>query len=291
MSSRSCSLAVVGDIHDAWVDADAHFFNHSDYDAVLFVGDLPRLRLLRNHYRVARRIARVEKPAFLIPGNHDATALSQLIPEVTGRRHLQPFGSRRQRARVAKLARTLGRVTLCGYSSHTLDPANDLGLVAARPHSMGGGLNFAPYLNLAFGVDTMAASAERLCALVDRSPHRRLLFLAHNGPSGLGDRPGDIYGQDFRGDGGDWGDPDLRRAVDHALAQGREVVAVVAGHMHHETKSGDQRPFLAQRDGITYVNAARCPRIFRSEGRRVRYHVALRIDDDGCRATEVLVAE
>lgn len=282
-------LAVIGDIHASWGPLDREYFNRSDYDALLFVGDLPTLRL-GQVYAIARSIASLAKPAYLVPGNHDAVTLFQLVAEVTGIFLPSPLSGRRQAARVAALSRALGSVELCGYSRHRLvDGADGLGMVVGRPHSMGGRLNFARYLRRRFGITSLEASATRICQLVDELDTPRLLFLAHNGPSGLGDQSADIWGCDFKKGAGDWGDPDLRQAVDYAVRSGRTVVAVVAGHMHHRTKQGEDRTWLLQRDGITYVNAARSPRVFRVDGRRMRHHVALEIDGDGCRVEEVLV--
>ena len=89
-----------------------------------------------------------------------------------------------------------------------------------------------------------------------------LLVLSHNGPAGLGDRADSIWGCDFREEEGDWGDPDLTQAIDHARAQGKRVLAVIGGHMHLRTKQGVERPWRTERDGTLYLNAARVPRIF-----------------------------
>ena len=62
----------------------------------------------------------------------------------------------------------------------------------------------------------MQESAERLKELVDECPAERIIFFAHNGPTGLGEDRSDIWGCDFRPAGGDFGDPDLRIAIDHA---------------------------------------------------------------------------
>ena len=51
-----------------------------------------------------------------------------------------------------------------------------IGLICGRPHAQGGGLSFPSYLASRFDVRTLEDSAQRLCALVDASPPRRLIF-------------------------------------------------------------------------------------------------------------------
>ncbi len=285
MSTR-LRIAVIGDVHLAWTDADVAYFDGSDYDAILFVGDLPDL----NHgraYEVAARIATLRKPVYLIPGNHDAVTLRQLLAELSGQRILCELTARGHGARADKLRSSLHGATLCGYSHHHL--TDDIGLIAARPHAMGATFTFAPYLERIHGVHSMEESAERLCALVEASPCSRLIFLAHNGPTSLGDAKTDIWGCDFRRSGGDWGDPDLRRAIDFARGTGRQVLAVVAGHMHRLTKQKKNRTWHVVEDGTHYVNAAQVPRIFKHQDAWVRHHVSLTIDSSGCEVEDRLV--
>ena len=40
-------LAIIGDVHHAWNEVDTAFFNASDYDALLFVGDIYNFSLQR----------------------------------------------------------------------------------------------------------------------------------------------------------------------------------------------------------------------------------------------------
>jgi uncharacterized protein (TIGR04168 family) len=117
------------------------------------------------------------------------------------------------------------------------------------------------------------------------------VFLSHNGPVGLGDAPHDMWGCDFKPGGGDWGDPDLTAAVEYAIACGKRVLAVVAGHMHLRTKHGHERPWCARRDDTLYVNAARVPRIIARDREVHRHHVELIIDRDGVTANEVFVPQ
>jgi uncharacterized protein (TIGR04168 family) len=182
---------------------------------------------------------------------------------------------------------------MVGYSRHEFSFGGlDFAILAARPHSMGGpALGCAPYLRRAFGVASMEESAERLKQLVDECPTERILFLAHNGPTGLGEARSDIWGCDFRPAEGDFGDPDLRIAIDHARARSKQILAVVAGHMHHALVGGGERRCLVEQEGLLHVNAARTPRIFVLGEQRLHHHVVL--ETDGCHTTaeEVLVPE
>lgn len=276
-------ISIIGDIHGAWDDIDTAFFNAAGYQALLFVGDFARVV---NSRPVARRLARLAVPAWAIPGNHDATTLTQLLAEIRGRRWETRWTAFGMRRRVARLTRDLGPVTLGGYSQHQLAP--DLGLLIARPHAMGGDrLYFRPYLKRAFGVASFADSRKRLCSLIDTAP-RNLIVLAHNGPAGLGADPTDPFGCDFHPELGDFGDPDLRAALVHARATGHRVRAVIAGHMHHRSKhTGAWRHTWALEHETLHINAARVPRI-EDRGRR-RHHIRLSIDASAVHAETVWV--
>lgn len=293
IDSIGARIAVVGDVHLRWSERDVRYFDTSDYDLVLFVGDLAGYRQ-KGGEEVARSLATMQTPAIVIPGNHDGVHLGQLISEVFPRlRALRsPLGIG-QSARCRKLDEALAGVTMGGYSLHPVELAGvRLNVIAGRPHSMGGeGLGFASYLAKAFDVDTVDESARRLSALVDRCDDAPILFLAHNGPSGLGARRDDIWGCDFRKAEGDWGDVDLRAALDHAIASERRVLGVLAGHMHHHLRGGGRRPWQLERDGMLYVNAARVPRIFsdRAAGCELRHHVRIETDGERISAEEILV--
>jgi uncharacterized protein (TIGR04168 family) len=100
-----------------------------------------------------------------------------------------------------------------------------------------------------------------------------------------------MWGCDFKPDGGDWGDPDLAAALDYATASGKQVLAVIAGHMHLRTKLGSERPWRVERRGIMYINAARVPRITATDSDVHRHHVELIIDGGRVTANEVFVPQ
>ncbi len=263
-------LAVLGDIHGHWTDADAPMLDKLGYDAVLVVGDLAGLRFAGT-LKVARGLSGLRTPTLVMPGNHDATHPMQLLAHVAGRPRLGdpllPVQSRRLEA----LRDALGTCVVAAYSRHAV---GELTVVAARPHSMGGPhLAFPGMLDSYWGVDSLETSARRLCELVDGADTEDLVFLAHNGPTGLGEHATSIWGCDFRDEMGDWGDPDLARAVAHAKARGHRVRAVVAGHMHRRARGGASRTWLVEHDGTAYVNTAEVPRVRRGRHHHVVVHV------------------
>jgi uncharacterized protein (TIGR04168 family) len=135
----------------------------------------------------------------------------------------------------------------------------------------------------------MEASTALLKSVIDQCDEAPILFLAHNGPSGLGDRSDSIWGCDFRRKEEDWGDQDLEEAVRYANSNGRRVLATVAGHMHRETKSGKRRPGQIEKDGVLYVNAAEVPRHRKVNGAKERHHVKLVVTADGATAEDLWV--
>lgn len=275
-------IAVIGDIHGFWDATDTAYFNASDYDALLFVGDLPRLT---GGLDVAREMARLSKPAWMIPGNHDACTVLQLLSEIKGWSTLCRLTARGMPRRLRKLEKALGPVRLAGYESFELQP--DLALIVARPHAMGPDRFYYRHATQRrYGVASYAASAHKLKALVDDAPEN-IVFLAHNGPAGLGEGGQDIWGCDFSPDFGDFGDPDLRDAIAHAHDTGRRVLAVLGGHMHLRSKQGERRRSALERDGSLYINAAEVARI-RQGGER-RHHVSLEISGGRVRARQVWV--
>lgn len=279
-------FAVIGDVHTHFDATDVRQLDAAGYDLVLFVGDLAGY--LDPGHEVARQIATLRTPALVLPGNHDGVSLPHLAAEIFDWRPARRVLELDQGRRCAALADALGPVPLVGYSLHDVEVGGvAVTLIAARPHSFGGPrLAFGRHLRRWYGVDSLEGSAERLKRLVETARHDDLVFLAHNGPTGLGARRDSIWGCDFRAEEGDFGDPDLREAVAHARALGRRVRAVVAGHMHHALKGGGQRIWRVVRDDTLYVNAARVPRM---DGER-RHHVAVTLGDSQTEAEQIFHA-
>lgn len=272
-------LALIGDVHAYWTDFDLQYFNHSNYDALLFTGDLPRFV---GGKKDARALSGLSKPTILVPGNHDGSTLQQFSAELKNWEGLCERTARGQVNRMQAYEQALGPVQLGGYSLHSLTLGNrQVDVLVGRPHSMGGDrLYFAPYLRERFGIENLEQSEQRLKELVDKAADE-LLFLAHNGPAGLGEQPDSIWGCDFNPELGDFGDTDWRAAIDYACSQGKRVWAVVGGHMHHHVKrQGGERCWHVEQAGVHYLNAARVPRIFKHEGGLRHHHLCLTLSEE-----------
>lgn len=286
-------IAVIGDVHQQFTPFDVDYFNNSDYDLLLFVGDLADFQVKEAH-PVAEQMGRLTKPALYIPGNHDGVPLPQLVAEARGRRTTARVLSAGQEGRIREICRRMAPVPCVGYSQHPFNfRGQELTIIAARPFSAGGDrLSFEAYLERVYGIGTLEASVARLQTLVDAVPARDIIFLAHNGPAGLGDQAHDIWGRDFEPQAGDYGDPDLTEAVAYARAQGKRVLAVVAGHMHRRTQDGGERVWLVEAPGTSFINAARVPRIFADGQRTLHHHVRLLVqpeNETALAAEDVLV--
>ncbi|MGB3715616.1 MAG: hypothetical protein WA996_14385 [Candidatus Promineifilaceae bacterium] len=125
----------------------------------------------------------------------------------------------------------------------------------------------------------MDDSTRLLKKCVESTKSDKVIFLAHNGPAGLGSRRTDIWGRDFAKTGGDHGDPDLRSAIDYAQEQGKKVVAVIAGHMHRQVKGGGIRRGWVVENGVHFINAAYVPRIFTRGSKTLHHHIRLLYQD------------
>jgi uncharacterized protein (TIGR04168 family) len=284
-------LAVVGDVHLRWDAEDCAAIDARGLDAVLFVGDLAGYGHA-GALRVAHAIAALRTLAIVVPGNHDGVHAAQLVAEVAESDAAAALLGMGMPARVRELRAALEPVPLCGYEVRPLHGGDGerIDCIVGRPHSFGGPrLAYRAYLRETFGIDTLEASAAHLCALVDRTETERVVFLAHNGPSGLGDRRDAIWGVDFRRHAGDHGDPDLRAAIEHARRTGKQVVAVLAGHMHQRLRGGGRRAWTAREGETLFVNAARVPRTWTDAGVVRRHWVEVEIDGAHAEARAVIV--
>ncbi|MBK7897555.1 MAG: metallophosphoesterase [Anaerolineaceae bacterium] len=200
--NRPIQIALIGDVHRQFDQHDITQFNQSNYDLLLCTGDLSN----RWHWEgmaVAPQMARLQKPTLLIPGNHDTLTLPQLVAEIKQWPRLCRWLAWGQPRRLRQWQRALGPVQVGGYSGHPVPGADDVAVLVGRPFAMGGSvLHCQPQLQRQFGIGTMADSAARLCQLVEQTPQQKLIFLAHNGPTGLGRRRDSIWGNDFHPDEG-----------------------------------------------------------------------------------------
>jgi uncharacterized protein (TIGR04168 family) len=273
--NKSIQIAIIGDIHRQFNQYDVTQFNQSDDDLLLFTGDLANYRH-REGLVMARQLAQLQKPGLIIPGNHDTITALQLLAEIKQWPRLRRWLAWGQPRRLRQWQRALGQVQVGGYSVHPVPGCDDVAVIVGRPFAMGGSvLHCQPQLQRQFGIGTIAESGARYRQLIDQTPAQRLIFLAHNGPTGLGTSRDAIWGNDFHSEAGDFGDSDLREAIDYAQQRGKTVLAVVAGHMHHAVKKGGLRPWHLVQEGIHYINAARVPRIIEVNGRIHHHHIRL----------------
>ncbi|HEY9298449.1 MAG TPA: TIGR04168 family protein [Phormidium sp.] len=245
-------IAVVGDIHDQWEAADGEALSLLGVDLVLFVGDFGN-----ESVPVVRAIASLDIPKAAILGNHDAWYTAS----EWGRKRC-PY-NHKEEDWVQDQIDLLGE-THVGYSK--LDfPEFNLTVVGGRPFSWGGDVwKNADFYEKRYGVTDFAESTGRIMAAVNNAAYDTIIFLGHNGPLGLGDRPEDPCGRDWEPLGGDFGDPDLAEAIAQTKNMGKSIPLVTFGHMHHHLRHRKdclRAPISTSADGTVYLNSASVPRI------------------------------
>lgn len=250
--SQLIKIAVIGDVHDQWEAADGEALRSLGVDLALFVGDFGN-----ESVEVVQAIASLDIPKAVILGNHDAwyTATEW------GRQRC-PY-DRAQEDWVQDQLDLLGEIHV-GYSK--LDfPEFNLTVVGGRPFSWGGEIwRNAEFYRERYGVADFAESTERIMAAVNNAAYNTIIFLGHNGPVGLGDRPEDPCGKDWEPLGGDFGDLDLANAIDRTKKMGKSIPLVTFGHMHHHLRHRKdclRTSVSASNDGTVYLNSASVPRI------------------------------
>jgi uncharacterized protein (TIGR04168 family) len=260
-SSRVVKIAIVGDVHDEWEEADAIALQHLGVDLVLFVGDFGNEAV-----ELVGRIAAVDLPKAAIFGNHDAWYTAS-----DWGRSKRPYDPKTE-DRVQQQVDLLG-TSYVGYGKLDL-PQFDLSIVGSRPYSWGGAeWKYSDFYEERYGVDSFEASTDRIVEMANAATCNHLIIIGHNGPTGLGEEPESICGKDWGEPiGGDYGDPDLTAAISRLQAVGKSIPLVTFGHMHHRlrhTKERLRQPLVAV-DGTIYLNAARCPRVLSTIERTVR---------------------
>lgn len=257
---QTIKIAVVGDIHDQWEADDAIALQQLGVDLVLFVGDFGN-----ESVNVVRAIAAMDLPKACVFGNHDAWYSAS-----DWGKQKCPYDRTKEdwvQEQIDLLAETH-----VGYSK--LDfPAFNLTVIGSRPFSWGGNVwKNAEFYQQRFGVTSFAESTEMMVAATKSAAYETVIFLGHNGPVGLGDRPEDPCGKDWQPIGGDYGDPDLTDAIATARALGKTIPLVTFGHMHHSLRHTKQhlRKAIFASEGTVYLNAARVPRIVQNNKERLR---------------------
>ncbi|MGF1498115.1 MAG: TIGR04168 family protein [Elainellaceae cyanobacterium] len=258
--SPSLKIAVIGDVHDLWESEDRDALHHLGVDLALFVGDFGNEAV-----EVVEAIAQLDLPKAAIMGNHDAW-----YNATTWGRRKCPYDPQKENW-VQRQLDALGEAHV-GYGKLDL-PKLGLSVVGGRPFSWGGPeWKHEKFYQDWYGVNNAQESIERIVGAVKSTAFFTVLFIGHTGPQGLGDRPEDLCGRDWRPIGGDYGDPDLAAAIAQARTLGKSVPLVTFGHMHHSLRhrKDREREKIAVQDGIVYLNAASVPRIVEKGGDRRR---------------------
>ena len=244
-------VAVVGDVHDEWGTADAAALGALNVDLALFVGDFGNEAV-----SIVESVTQLPLPLAVSLGNHDAWYSAT----AWGRKKC-PYDRSRE-DRVQAQLEALGEAHV-GYRCQDF-PQFRCSVVGGRPFSWGGSdWKYADFYAERFGVESLAASGDRIAQAARSALHPTLIFLAHNGPTGLGDAPEAPCGKDWKPIGGDHGDPDLRWAIQQSKARGQAVALVTFGHMHHRlrhTQTQLRQRLYQDADGTIYLNAACVPR-------------------------------
>lgn len=254
-------IAIVGDVHEQWETADQQALLSLAVDLVLFVGDFGNESL-----PIVQAIADLEIPKACVFGNHDAwfTATDW------GRKKC-PY-DRQKEDRVQEQINILadshvgyGNKEFCQFA---------LTVVGSRPFTWGGPQwKYDDFFASRFGVTGFTDSTQLIVNSVKNTALDTIIFLGHNGPSDLGDRPESICGRDWQPLGGDFGDPDLAEAIAQSRVLGKRIPLVAFGHMHHtlrHTKKQVREPVQVDEYGTVYVNAANVPRIKEKDGIKLR---------------------
>jgi uncharacterized protein (TIGR04168 family) len=253
-------IAVVGDIHDQWEEEDGIALKHLGIDLVLFVGDFGN-----ESVSVVKAIASLDIPKAAVMGNHDAWYSAT----DWGRRKC-PY-DRTKEDWVQQQLDLLGE-THVGYSK--LDfPDLNLSVVGSRPFSWGGPQwKYNDFYEERYKVTSFKESCDRIVAAANSTAYETIIFIGHNGPVGLGDRPEDPCGKDWEPKGGDFGDPDFTEAIASVRAAGKSIPLVTFGHMHHSLRHTKKmlRKSLVATENTIYLNAASVPRIVQNNSDRLR---------------------
>jgi len=259
-AGATLKIAAIGDIHHQWEPADNETLEHLGVDLALFVGDFGN-----ESVEVVRTIASLQLPFAAICGNHDAWYTAS----DWGRRQA-PY-DRRLEDRVQQQLDLLGAAHV-GYGWRDF-PELGVSVVGARPFSWGGPTwRNEEFYRDRYNIRNFTESIARITASASAAACETLIFLGHNGPHGLGDRPEDACGRDWEPRGGDFGDPDFAAAMQQARAAGKRIACVAFGHMHHQLRH--RRDRLRERCchdalGTVYVNAASVPRVVKRQGQRL----------------------
>jgi uncharacterized protein (TIGR04168 family) len=160
-----------------------------------------------------------------------------------------------------------------GYS--WLDfPELKLSVVGSRPFSWGSSKwKKSVFYRDRYNIKNFAESTQRITESVANAAYDNIIFLGHNGPSGLGNEEHSICGKDWKAGGGDYGDPDFAEAISKSYQMQKIVPLVTFGHMHHHLRLNSQRTrdaIATNEMGTIFLNAACAPRIVKNHNGEYR---------------------
>lgn len=249
-------IVVVGDVHDEWnAVQDGKVLQALQPDLVLFTGDFGD-----ENVELVEHVSNLNFPKAVILGNHDCWYTAPFHGShscVSSPKHSNAVDLQLQ---------SLGESHV-GYKRKDF-PELKLSVIGGRPFSSGG-KRIGPsqdVVSTRFGINGMWESAMHIANLALTAPtEHTLIFLAHNGPRGLGSHPEDICGKDWSlSSFGDHGDPDLEEALKIVKERGtHKVQLVIFGHMHRTLahNRGFRKMLVVGQDKTIYVNAAVVPRV------------------------------
>ncbi len=245
-------IAIVGDIHDQWDEGgDRRALELLGVDCVLFVGDFGNEAV-----DLVAQIAALPVPKAAIFGNHDAWYTAS-----DWGRKKAPYDHALE-DRVQMQIDLLDNAHV-GYGCLDL-PSLNLSIIGSRPFSWGGEKwKNKRFLSERFGVNSFEESLALMMRRVKSAQCDNIIFLGHNGPTGLGTEPEDMCGRDWNPLGGDFGDPDFEQAIAATKDLGKNISFVTFGHMHYSLRHRKDRlrTRVKCQDQILYVNAAQVPRL------------------------------
>lgn len=280
-------LAIFGDLHYFFNEKDVEYFNRSEFDYLIFTGDLPDFFHLTK--KIYFTLGKLKKKSYLIWGNHDGFSFLEVVGELFKKElfQIKKKDFNKIERRLEKIKKILGENFLCGgYEIVLLD--SHTGLFLVRPHSIGGKrISYKEYLKQKYNVDSFDTSIQKMKLILDeflnKNPVKSLVFLGHNGPYGIGDKPYDLWGCDFAPHLGDFGDYDFQEIINYAKSLNIKIPLVIAGHMHHRLSKNSKLEKTQERNSIKqfndtfYINPAKVPRIQKN----VHYFISVVLNEKG----------
>mmetsp|Transcript_11420 Transcript_11420/g.24420 ORF Transcript_11420/g.24420 Transcript_11420/m.24420 type:complete len:379 (-) Transcript_11420:140-1276(-) len=280
---ESVRIALIGDCHGQWNQHDNDALVALDADLSLFVGDFGNedVNVVQHISCLKGRIRHAS-----IFGNHDAF-FSLRSKKHRGRHKLPELPS----AEIEFCLPTFDRFPEMVKAQYELLKDCDVGwgrrhfqelglhVVGGRPFSAGGPSmsKFRSFYRRHWGITRSNQSCAQISRCLEQVPAGDdMIVIAHNGPAGLGSDAHSICGKDWgTPPGGDWGDDDLRAALDQSLSLGARVPLVVFGHMHESLSLGGNRRMVHVEQGTVYVNCAVVPRWRGTGGAACERHFTL----------------